>query len=136
MGTLLRFRVAVPIPNITRETLHGVIRKHVLPGSTIYTDENTAYDGVANRHHKVNHSAKQYVSGMASVNGIESVWAVLKRGFNGTYHQWSMKHCRAYVNEFTFRLNEGNCERDTQDRLDDLFRAMVGKTITFEELAS
>jgi hypothetical protein len=25
----------------------------------------------------VNHSAKEYVNGMASTNGIESVWAVL-----------------------------------------------------------
>ncbi len=23
------------------------------------------------------------------------------------------KHCQKYVNEFTFRLNEGNCECDT-----------------------
>lgn len=49
---------------------------------------------------------------------------------------WSKKHCQAYVNKFAFRLNEGNCERDIQDRLDDLFRAMVGKTITYKELTS
>ena len=73
---------------------------------------------------------------MAHTNGIESVWAVLKRGLNGTYHNWSKKHCRAYVDEFTFRLNEGNCEIDTEDRLTYLFRAMVGKKVTFAELTS
>ena len=70
---------------------------------------------------------------MAHTNGLAPVWAVLKRGFNGVYHNWSKKHCRQYVNEFAFRLNEGNCERDTQDRVDDLFCGMVGKTLTYEE---
>ena len=40
------------------------------------------------------------------------------------------------INEFVFRFNEGNVERDTQDRLDDMFRAMVGKIITYQELVS
>ena len=33
-------------------------------------------------------------------------------------------------------LNEGDCERDTQDRLDDLFRSMVGKRITYPGLVA
>ena len=32
-----------------------------------------------------------------------------------------------YINEFTFRLNNGNVRRDTQDRIDDLFRQAIGK---------
>ena len=129
--------LAFPLKSRTKGTLHKNVHKFVRPDSTVYTDENLAYKGIiVKKHESVNHSAKEYVNGMAHTNSIESVWSVLKRGFNGTYHNWSRKHCRAYVNEFSFRLNEGNCERDTQDRLDDLFRAMVGKTITFEELTS
>ena len=41
---------------------------------------------------------------MASTNGIESVWAVLKRGYNGVYHQWTPKHMARYINEFVFRM--------------------------------
>ena len=100
------------------------------------TDENSTYGGVANRHKTVKHSAKEYVNGMTHTNGIESVWAVLKRGYSGVYHNWSKKHCHRYVNEFAFRLNEGNCERDTQDRIDDLFRGMAGKTVTYKELVA
>jgi hypothetical protein len=32
---------------------------------------------------------------MASTNGIESVWAVLKRGYVGTFHNISVKHLAA-----------------------------------------
>lgn len=133
---------AMPIPDGKGPTLRGIVKANILFGSTIFTDENRGYVylgkmyGGKYSHHRVRHSAKQFVDGMAHTNGIESVWAVLKRGFNGTYHNWSKKHCRAYVDEFTFRLNEGNCEIDTEDRLAALFRAMDGKTITYEKLTA
>ena len=47
-----------------------------------------------------------------------------------------MKHLQKCVDEFTFRLNEGNVRKDTQERLDSLFGGMVGKTITYEELTT
>ena len=50
-------------------------------------------------------------------NSIESVWAVLKRSIHGTWHHVSPKHLARYVNEVTLRLNEGNCEIDTIDRM-------------------
>ena len=130
---------AVPIDNTDQKTLHNLIHANVEIGSTLYTDEHKSYmglDGLFYTHESVKHSAKEFVNGMAHTNGIESVWAVLKRGYNGVYHNWSKKHCRQYVNEFTFRLNEGNCDRDTQDRLDSLFQAMSGKTITYKALTS
>ena len=130
---------AVVLDGTSQKDIHPEIHKTVEHGSTLYTDEHKGYDGldgVFYKQKRVNHSAKQYVDGMASTNSIESVWAVLKRGYYGTYHNWSVKHCRAYVDEFTVRLNEGNVKRDTQDRLDDLFRAMGGKEITYAELTA
>jgi hypothetical protein len=32
-------------------------------------------------------------------NGIESVWALLKRGYNGVFHHFSDKHIERYVDE-------------------------------------
>ena len=43
---------------------------------------------------------------------------------------------RAYVSELAFHLNEGRCAVDTEDRLNALFEARAGKTITFEKLTS
>ncbi len=128
---------AMPISNTDQQTLQTAIHKNISAGSQLYTDVHRGYvglDRVAYCHETVKHSAKEYVNGMAHTNGIESVWAVLKRGYNGVCHNWSRKHCQQYVNEFAFRLNEGNCEVDTQDRLDALFSRMSGKTITYEEL--
>ncbi len=73
---------------------------------------------------------------MAHTNGIESVWAVLKRGYNGVYHQWSKKHMRRYVNEFVFRLNEGNVKNHTMVRIGHIIDNAVGKRLTYEELTA
>ncbi len=130
---------AMPVQAEDHETIRDAVHKHVKVGSTLYTDDHRGYKGIGGvlyGHKSVKHSAKEYVNGMAHTNGVESVWSLLKRGYNGVYHNWSKKHCHQYVNEFTFRLNEGNCSRDTQDRINDLFKSMTDKTITFEKLTS
>jgi len=101
------------------------VRANVKRGSVLCTDEGSAYRPLVGYEHlTVNHSAKQYVDGMASTNSIESVWAVLKRGYYGIYHHFTVKHMQRYVDEFTYRLNEGNCKVHTMTRID----AMIGKT--------
>ena len=54
----------------------------------------------------INHSAKEFVRGMASTNGMESFWAMLKRGYQGTFHKFSEKHLARYVGEFAGRHND------------------------------
>ena len=71
---------------------------------------------------------------MAHTKGIESVWAVLKRGINGVYHHTSIKHLSRYVGEFAFRLNEGNVEVDTLDRIQAILSRFAGRRITYVEL--
>lgn len=130
--------VAVPVAGADRRTLRAAIDRSVAPGATICTDEYPSYRRLADgyRHRTVNHSAKVFVDGMAHTNGIESVWAVLKRGYNGVYHNWSVKHMRLYINEFVFRLNDGDCRLDTLDRIDAVIRQAVGKRLTYARLTS
>jgi transposase-like protein len=130
---------AMPIKSTSIEEIQQAIHANVEVGSTLYTDEHAAYndlDGLFFRQERVNHSANEYVRGMASTNGIESVWAVLKRGLNGVYHQVSKKHLARYVDEFTFRLNEGKVQRHTLQRLDSFVDAVVGKRLTYRELTA
>ena len=83
---------------------------------------------------QVNHSAKEYVNDMAHTNDIESVGAVLKRGYNGIYHNFPIKRLQKYIDEFTFWLNEGNCQIDTIDRINSLLSHSKGKRLTYVEL--
>jgi ISXO2-like transposase domain len=82
----------------------------------------------------VNHSAGEYVKDGVTTNSIDSVWAVLKRGLHGVYHHASPKHLGRYVNEFTFRLNDGNCKRHTLLRLESFINAVAGKRLTYSRL--
>jgi transposase-like protein len=126
---------AMTIKGTDTATIQNEIRANVAPGSTLCTDEHAAYRGMGEFNHlEVKHSAKEFVNGMAHTNGIESVWAVLKRGYYGTYHNFSTKHIRRYVDEFTFRLNEGKCKIPSMDRVDALFMGAIGKTLTYEDL--
>jgi transposase-like protein len=111
------------------------VKKKLKPGATLCTDEHPAYVGMPEfKHMAVRHSAKQFVDGMAHTNGMESVWAVLKRGFYGVYHSFSVKHMQRYVDEFMFRLNEGKCANFTMDRIDSLLGRVVGNRITYGKL--
>ena len=117
-------------------TLQGIISKNVAPGSMICGDTHASYVGLNGVfvHKTIKHSAKQFVNGMAHTNSIESVWAVLQRSFVGTFHWFSTKHSQFYVNEWAFRLNEGNCQYDTVDRLRALVNGMKGKRLTYKML--
>ncbi|WP_263354681.1 IS1595 family transposase [Acidicapsa acidisoli] len=117
--------------------IQGLVHAAVADGSLLCTDQHAAYRGIGRLTHAVvNHSAKEFVNGMAHTNSIESVWAVLKRGFYGVYHSFSTKHLQRYVDEFTFRLNEGNVKNHTMDRIDSLLGRAVGARITYKELTA
>lgn len=131
--------VAKPVDSANVQNLHTAIHTHVEAGATIHTDEAAAYSGLGGlffRHEKINHGAGEYVRGIVTTNSIESVFAVMKRGLHGVYHHASPKHLGRYVNEFTFRLNDGNCQRHTLARLDSLVAATVGKRISYSELTA
>lgn len=128
---------AMKIVEANRFDIQTAIRQNVEKGSTINTDEFSVYQGIANSgylHKTVNHSAKEYVRNTVTTNGVESVFAVMRRGMHGVYHHASKKHIGRYLNEFTFRLNEGNVERHTMERLDSFVDATAGRRITYQNL--
>ena len=127
---------ATTVPN-NGKIIRDVIKETVCVNSVLCTDEHQSYEGMPEyKHRSVNHSAKQFVDGMAYTNGIESIWAVLKRGLYGVYHAFSRKHMQRYLNEFVFRLNSGNVKIHTLDRIDTLLRMCFDKRLTYTTLTN
>ena len=115
------------------KTLQGFIKKHTVTNSRIFTDEHRAYEGVLN-HEAVKHSVGEYVRGHVHTNGVESFWAMFKRGFHGTYHRMSVAHLSRYVNEFSGRHNMRPL--DTIDQIASVARGMVGKRLRYKDLTA
>lgn len=128
---------AMTIDSADAQTVQDIIVQSVEIGSTLHTDEAGCYsdmDGLFFRHATINHSAGEYSRDGVTTNGVESVFAVMKRGLHGVYHHASKKHLGRYVDEFTFRLNDGNVKRHTMQRLDSVIEGAKGKRLTYEGL--
>ena len=114
------------------QTLQGFVGDHAVEGATVYTDDHGGYQGMPFEHETVKHSISEYVNGMAHTNGIESFWALLKRGYHGTYHHMSEKHLQRYVTEFAGRHNIRDA--DTIDQMGGVIAGMVGKRLMYHDL--
>lgn len=128
--------VAKVVFDRTKESLLPVIYDNLKHDAVVMTDEYSAYNDLARyfQHHTVNHTAKEFVNGMAHTNGIENFWSHLKRGIDGIYHQISREHLQAYVNEFLLRFNTRKF--NTQSRFDLVLSAVTGKRLTYKNLIS
>ena len=114
----------------------GFVATKAKTGATVYTDEAAAYNALDPwyDHEAVNHSVGEYVRGQAHTNGMESFWAMLKRGYQGTFHHFSAKHTDRYVAEFTGRHNIR--EADTADMMTIIARRSVGKRLRYRDLTA
>lgn len=90
------------------ESVMPIINGKIVPKSYVVTDGSLAYKYVGAKdysHRIVNHDKGEYVRGCWDSNSIESFWATVKRGYVGIYHFWSAKHIHRYMNEYSFRHN-------------------------------
>lgn len=127
---------ARPIADTAAKTVQGYVVANVPRGAAVVTDEFAGYRGLNSKgyvHHTVNHSAGEYVRHFCiHTNGIESFWALLKRGHYGIYHYMSPKHLHRYVNEFAFRQNTALA--GTMGFIEQTIGRMIGKRLTYKGL--
>lgn len=124
--------VAISVAQTTKPVLQSFVIDHTDEDTTVYTDDASAYVGMPRRHQSVRHSVSEFVNGQAHTNGIESFWAMLKRGYHGIFHQISPKHLDRYVGEFAGRHNAR--EFDTIDQMENIVIGMVGKRLRYQDL--
>ena len=127
---------ARPIAVADRNELHAFVRENVAQGAVLVTDEHPAYRGLSKDypHLTVAHSAGEYVRGMAYTNGVESFWALLKRGYVGVFHSMSNKHLHRYVDEFEARWNMAGL--NGAGRVNRLLGAAPGLRLTYKDLTA
>ena len=125
--------VARPVDGNGTKTIQDFVRANVADGATLYTDEHSAYIGMPeHKPRSVKHSAKPYVDGMSYTTGIESFWALLKRGHYGIYHYMSVKHLDRYVGEFANRHNTASLS--TLEFMGLTAEMIVGRHISYKAL--
>ncbi len=115
-------------------TLQQLVHKRTEPTTLVFADEASAYSRLNRPHEAVVHSVGEYARDMAHINGLESFWSTLQRGYVGIYYWMSGKHLVRYVTEFEGRHN--NRPNDTLTQIADLVRGCIGKRLRYVDLAS
>ena len=80
------------------------------------------------------HGVGEYMRGQAHINGMESFWSMVRRGYNGTFHHISEEHLHRYINEFADRHNTR--EFDTVNMIGHVADNMTGHRLTYQALIS
>ena len=122
---------AAVVSRTTKRELHSFANDRMARGSDVFTDDLQSYEGLTN-HQVVRHSIGEYVRRQAHINGMESFWSMLKRGYYGTYHRMSPAHLQRYVDEFAGRHNQRPL--DTIDQMRGMTRGMVGRRLRYDDL--
>jgi transposase-like protein len=117
----------------SKQVLHEIIDRRIAPTATLYTDDHRGYIGAKVASHvAVKHSAGEYVNGRAHTQGIDSFWALLKRGYYGTFHNMTVKHLPRYVDEFATRQN--SLSMTTGEQIKATLTGAIGRTMPYKKL--
>ncbi len=97
--------VAKVIP--TQLYSHSNVRRYVLEGSNLYTDQWKGYGQLrySYHHRTIDHSAKIYAMGDVHTQTIDGFFGLFKSGLRGAHHSVSKRWLQGYLNEWTWRYN-------------------------------
>ena len=99
---------SIVIDNVNAATIMPIMKANVAKEAMVMTDDSGVYLTVGEHFHAhgvVNHSADEYVVGIAHTNTIEGSFSVFKRGMKGVYQHCGEQHLHRYLAEFDFRYS-------------------------------
>lgn len=127
------------VKNVGWKVLTGNMLRKIKAGSTIYSDEYSAYQRVFGKakaftHKIVVHGKGNYVNGDVHTNNIEGFWNITKDAVCGTYNHVSRKYLQRYCDEVSFRFNNRKVSKG--ESFCDLFANCMGTRITYKQLVT
>ena len=96
---------------LSGKQLFAVLKKVCKGNNTVMTDQFSGYNILDKENEcnfvrlKIDHTVTYSLGDGIHTNGIESFWAIHKRGVYGVFHNVSVKYMQKYVTEFCYRLN-------------------------------
>ena len=108
-------------------TLRATIKKHVAPGTTVYTDEWAAYSTLNAEydHRTIRHRDRIYVDGSTHTQTVEGFFGLFKNAVKGVHHGVSDKSLQGYLNEYPWRWNR-------RGRRNTMFRELLELDLRFQ----
>ena len=123
------------VDGMSAADLLPIIKAHVLPGTSVMTDEAGQYAHLGKHfaeHGFTRHGQGEYVRGDVHTNTVEGFYSVFKRGMKGVYQHCGEKHLHRYVAEFDFRYNNRvRLGVDDAARTANALRGIVGRRLTY-----
>lgn len=94
------------IPNVQEKTLYPLVKKHVQPGTSFFTDSRVSYaiTGIYYHHQTTNHSKGEFArKGGVHSNTIEQIWGDIKGIIRTIHHGISKKYRKLYLAQYIFK---------------------------------
>jgi transposase-like protein len=131
---------SVHIKDLTKKSIHPILRENIAKEATIFTDEANIYKNIGRefaRHAWVMHRFEEWKRGDVSTNTIEGFFSIFKRGMRGVYQHCSKSHLHRYLAEFDFRYSNRKANGiDDGMRAEIALRGIVGKRLTYETIGA
>jgi transposase-like protein len=127
------------VDGTTVGTLMPIIRANVARDTAMMTDSASWYknlnkDARFASHETVDHSAEEYVRGVAYTNTVEGYYSIFKRGMKGVYQHCGEKHLHRYLAEFDFRYsNRIALGINDTERAARALKGAEGKRLTYRQ---
>ena len=129
------------VPAVNAKTLRPILKAQIAADTHVMTDEAGQYAHTNKpmtddfeAHSFVKHGIGEYVRGDVHTNTIESYFAIMKRGLNGTFHHVSPQHLKRYLGEFDFRYNHREKSGyDDKERALIALKGIEGKRLMYRD---